>query len=114
MVLYNACQSWNLVDISFEGIIYQGRDEDSDEKSDDVAPCRECDVLFDDNDETEDEAEYKDSNVPPPGSFLVVLGHMLVVSVVVSPVPRTFIGLLDITPPKQEAVSNQGTNLSLC
>lgn len=92
---------------------YQGGNEYSDEKGDDVGPCGEGDILLDDNHEAKDEAEDEDSNVPPPGSFLVVLGHMLMMSVVISPVPSALVGLLDISTPEEKAVSNQGTNLSV-
>lgn len=91
--------------------IYQGCDKDADNKGDNVRPSRKGDVLLDNNDETEDKAENEDSNVPPPRCLFVVLRHVCVMSVIISTILRTLVGLLDISTPEQEAMSNEGTDL---
>jgi hypothetical protein len=90
---------------------YKWRNNDSNDQGNNISPHWHCDVLFDDNNKAKDKAEYKDNHVPPPGDFLVILCHVLMVSVVVSPGSSALECALDVTAPEEDSVSNKSADL---
>lgn len=90
---------------------YDRCNDDTNDQGNNVCPGRKSEVLLDNHNKTEDEGEDEHGNVPPPRRFLVVLGHMSMVTIVVSAGSGAFVGTGDILAPEEEAVGNQSTNL---
>jgi hypothetical protein len=76
-----------------------------------IAPNWEGNVLPDDDDKAKNKTDNKHGNVPPPWCFLIMLGHVRMMSIVISPLSCTLIRPDDIPAPKEKAVGNQGTDL---
>ena len=91
---------------------YEWSNDDSGDQSNDVSPDRHSDVLFDHDDQAENEAEDKHGHIPPPRDFLVVLCHVLVVTVVVSPFSGALVCFLDVAAPEQDGMGNESTDLT--
>lgn len=89
----------------------QRSDDDAQDQGYDVSPGREGDVFLDDDDETKNEAEDKDGNVPPPRRLLVVLGHVSVMAIVIAATSSALVGPDDIATPEHKAMSDQSSNL---
>ena len=90
---------------------YEWRNDDSHDQGYDICPHGHCDVLFDHNNETEDKTGDKNSQIPPPGNFLIVLRHVYVVSVVVFASSGTLVRAFNVTAPEQDGVSDESSNL---
>lgn len=84
---------------------------DAEYQRDDIRPNRQRNLLLDNHDETEDEADNKNKRVPPPGSLLVVLRHVGVVAVAVDSLPHIFESRDNILAPEEDAVGNQSSDL---
>lgn len=95
----------------FEHQTHQGGDEYSQQQRNDIGPGRKRNVLLDDDDEANNKADHKHSNVPPPWRFLVVLDHVGMMTIVISALLRTLVRSYKVTTPEQEAMGNQGSNL---
>jgi hypothetical protein len=90
---------------------YEWRNNDANNQGHDVCPHWHCDVLFEHNNEAKNEAEDKDDHIPPPGNFLVVLCHVLMVSIIISAGSGALVCTLDVTAPEQNRVSDEGADL---
>ncbi|CAF3499988.1 unnamed protein product [Fusarium graminearum] len=77
-----------------------------------VCPRGKCDILLDHNNKTEDKASNKDGNVPPPRCFLVVLGHVFVVTVIVTTLLCALERLDNVLAPEKDTVKDKGTDLT--
>lgn len=92
---------------------YEGCNNDSYDERDNIRPGRKANVFLENHDKTKDKADDKHCNIPPPGCFLVVLGHVLVMPVIISTLFRALVCLLDIIAPKENTVHDQCTNLGV-
>lgn len=80
-------------------------------EGDHVSPSGESNVLLDDDNQAENKATNEDCDIPPPGSLLVVLSHVLVVAIIISSLPGALESLDDVLTPEEDAVKDESTDL---
>lgn len=77
-----------------------------------VCPPWKRDVLLQDDDKSEDEADNQYTYVPPPGHLFVILVHVIVMDVPINPLFGALESLDNVTSPEEDTVGDQGTNLN--
>jgi hypothetical protein len=82
------------------GNTHKGRDYYPQDQRHNVRPSRKSNILSEDNYEAKEKADDNYGGVPPPWCFLVVLGHMLMMSIVIAPCSCGSIRYFDVRAPK--------------
>jgi hypothetical protein len=81
------------------------------EERDNVRPNWKGNILFDDDHKTKNEGKNKDDNIPPPRCLRIMLGHVLMMSIVITPLSCALVRSFDVPAPKEDAVGNQRADL---
>ncbi len=82
------------------GNTHKGSNYYSQDQRANIRPGRKSNILSKDNDEPKEETDDNYGGIPPPRCFLVVLGHVLVMSIVVAPCSCGPIRSFDVRAPK--------------
>ena len=95
------------------GETYKGRDDGSHHQCNYESPDGKGDVLLEDDDKAKHKTDNEYDHIPPPGRFLVVLGHMRVMRVVEPPFFRGLESPDRVATPEEDDVGNESSDLDL-
>lgn len=91
---------------------HERSNESTGQEGDDVRPNRHGDVLSRSDDDTEDESDDQDEDIPPVWNFLVFDEHGGMVSVLGYAGSKSFDRCPDVFTPKESDVGDESTNLA--
>lgn len=92
---------------------YEGSNDTAKDKSNNVRPSGQSDVVLQHNNEAESKADDKNGHVPPPRRLLVVLDHVRVMTVVELSLACALVGCDDVLTHEENDVGNKSTNLGV-
>lgn len=91
---------------------HERSNESTGQEGDDIRPNRHGNVLSCSDDDTEDESDDQDEDIPPVWNFLVFDEHGGMVSVLGYAGSKSFDRCPDVFTPKESDVGDESTNLA--